>query len=518
MRVAPTLPAPLAALAVVALLPAAASAAGKPQGLIEEAVHPSHVGTIATGGRQDDLWFTKVGPTAAVGWLSRGGKVHEFPLPAGASPRDLVVGSEGAGWFTYSSGGALGTAAGGVGRVTRAGDVSLFPESPNPSGPPSELVVGPTGDLWFNHSGALVAGGDGIGRITKTGEIAEYSAGLPAGAKVTKLEVGGDGNVWFADNSGQPAIGRITAAGEITEFTGFSPQRSPSLAGPSSAGGSLYFAANGGPEIAVERITPSGEVTSFHAGLAADAIGIGPLLGGVSTGDAWFRIERRSGLGTTASPDGPLAIGHISAAGKIAEYSRCLRPMPAADGIRELIKGPDGNVWFANSPTGSPRHFRRLAMASIGQITPSGRITEFRLGLHPSSEPEDLTAAAGAIWFVDRHNGRIGAIAPPTGPANTFQALRLLHGKSIRPAIELEVPGPGKLQLREIGKRPGLTSSTARARTCGPTTIAVPMRPPLVQTLQRRGVVFIDSLITFTPSGGSPLSDKVEIEVGVAGE
>jgi hypothetical protein len=43
------------------------------------------------------------------------------------------------------------------------------------------------------------------------------------------------------------------------------------------------------------------------------------------------------------------------------------------------------------------------------------------------------------------------------------------------------------------------------------------MRRPLVEALHRNGVVFINGQLTFTPRGGTPLTSKVEIEVGVAG-
>jgi streptogramin lyase len=515
-RIAPTVLA--AALIAIALLPAGAAAKQTRQGLIEELPTPAHVGMIAAGGTRTAIWFTDARKPGAVGRMSLSGEVRRFPLPAGVTPVDLEVGPEGSPWFTYSRGGvsALGTAEGGIGTVAND-KLALFDEPPNPSGPPSELVFSSLSGIWFNHAGPYVAGGYGIGTITKSGEFSEFGAGLQPGAQIADLAPAADGNVWFADGPYR-AIGRITATGEITEFAGLPPQGTAALSGPAAVGDNLYFSANASPGLAVERITAAGRLSSFEKGLAPDAVALGPFLGDTESGDAWFRVQRHSGLGTTASVDGPLAIGRITAAGKISEYSRCIRPMPAAAGIRELVKGPDGDVWYANSPAGTPRHFRHLAMASIGRITPAGKITEFRFGLYLKSEPEQLLAAGGLIWFVDGHNGRIGQIKPPTEPANAAQALRLLGGKGTRPRLEVEVPGPGKLELKEVGSRPGLASSTAQASSCGPAEVAVPMRPPLVATLRRHGVVFINSRLTFTPRGGSPLTSKVYIEVGVAGK
>jgi virginiamycin B lyase len=473
---------------------------------------------IAADGPKKTIWFTETRKPAAIGRVTMRGRVRRFPLPVGVTPVDLGVAPEGSVWFTYTRDGvpALGTAGGGIGTVI-LDKVALFDEPPNPSGPPSELVFSTLRGVWFNHADPYVAGGYGIGTINKKGEFTEYGAGLQPGAQITHLAHAADGNIWFVDDGLNRAIGRITPAGEITEFGGLPPQGTAGLAGPSAAGSKLYFSANSESDLAVERITTGGEISRFSKGLAADAVALGPFLGNIETGDAWFKVQRRAGLGTAASPDGPLAIGRITSGGKITEFSRCIRPMPAAAGIRELVKGPEGDIWYANSPAGTPRHYRHLAMASIGRITPAGKITEFRYGLYLRSEPEHLLAAGGLIWFVDGHNGRIGEIKPPTGPANAAQALRLLGGKGTKPRIEVEVPGPGKLELKEVGKRPGLATSTASAPTCGSATIAVPMRRPLVEALHRNGVVFINGQLTFTPRGGTPLTSKVEIEVGVAG-
>ena len=526
MRAAPKIAALLAAtaltaLAMAALLPALALAKGETaQGYIEELKKPTHIGAIAAGGSHQVVWFTETGTPNAVGWMTRQRKVHRHPLPTGVVPRHLIVGPEGSAWFSYTRGAvaALESAAGGIGTVTSAGKVSLFDEPPNPSGPPSELAFSTEGVLWFDHAGPYAPGGAGIGKITATGVITEYTAGLPVEAKVGSLTTATDGNIWFADTSAARAIGRITPTGEITEFGGLPPQGTSALAGPTGAGSALWFAANPSSGPALERISTAGQITRFTKGLAANADGIGPILGEPGSGDAWFRVERHAGLGTTASPDGPLAIGHVDAAGKVTEYSRCIRAMPAAFGVRELINGPDGNVWFANLPSGKPRHFRYRAAASIGYITPGGKITELRYGLFLRSEPKDLTSAAGSVWFVDGHNGLIGQIRPPKSPANTVSALSLLGGKGTRPRLEIEAPGPGKLVFEETGKRPGLGSSATVARSCGTVDIAVPMGRPLVETLHRAGVVFINGLLTFIPRGGTPFTTRVYVEVGVAGK
>ena len=509
----------LLAISAAALLPAGAVAKQTRYGVIEEYPSPSHVGMIASNGPRNTVWFTEERRPAAIGRMTLSGQVKRFPLPAGVTPVDLAVSPAAAVYFTYTRGGvaALGTAEGGIGKVVRD-KVVLFDVPPDPSGPPDQIVFTESWRVWFDHAGPFVPGGSGLGTINRKGEITEYGEGLQPGARITSMS-GGYQDVWFVDDGPDRKIGRITQAGVITEFGGL-PAAGPSTIAPLVAlEAGTWFSANAAPPgLAVERIDAAGQITRFSKGLSSSAFALGPFVEGIGATAAWFRIQRHGGLGTAASPDGQLAIGRVTEGGKITEYSRCIRPMPAAAGIREMIRGPRNSVWYVNSPTGTPRHFRHLAMASIGQIDQHGKITEYRYGLYAYSEPEDLVGAGGILWFVDGHNGRIGELVAPRRPANGAQALRLLGGKGTKPRIEVEVPGPGKLLLKEVGQRPGLGTSMATARTCGPTTIAVPMSPPLIEELHRNGVAFIDSQLTFTPRGGTPLTSTIHIEVGVAGK
>ena len=103
------------------------------------------------------------------------------------------------------------------------------------------------------------------------------------------------------------------------------------------------------------------------------------------------------------------AIGRITPSGQVAEFHRCLTPFPGFFGPYALTRGPDGNVWFAtyfwNTGQTSP-----ASIASIGRIAGGGEITEFRLGLSRESEPDELVAAPGRIWFNDRGTEAIGTI------------------------------------------------------------------------------------------------------------
>jgi streptogramin lyase len=503
-----------ATVAGLAALPSPA-AAGPPVGLIREIRIHSNVPDI-TGGPEGDLWFTTNLRQDAIGRITPGGKVKKFkPLAKGVEPDGIVTGSDGNVWFTYERNG-FGFSGGGVGRITPKGRVTLFPEPPELHGSPFEIVAGPDGNLWFDHAAILTPTGQAIGRITPHGEVSEFSAGLAQGAAVTNLTAGPDGNVWFADNSDHPAIGRITPSGEITEFVGIPPREFPILEGPAPGpDGNLWFSANE-PTTAVERISPGGTITRFDAGLDRRAEFVGPFVAG-SDGNVWFRVEKSASRRQRNPEIGTTAIGRITPSGKISEFSHCLRPLPLFAGPNFLTPGPEGNVWFTTRQSGESSRPTPASIPSIGRITPSGKISEFRYGLDEQSEPEDLTVAGGRLWFVDRLFNSIGEITPPRRPANTFLVSFPEGHAGIR--VKVVVPGAGSVRIQETGvvthghrkAVPGLVSRALSARACGPVSLPLPFRPGLQRLLAKRHHFRLALRVTFKPRGGTPFSERTGI-------
>ncbi|HEX5527128.1 MAG TPA: hypothetical protein VFX44_08040 [Solirubrobacterales bacterium] len=498
----------IAVLAVVAVQPAL----GAPVGLIREIPIHGNAGGIAAG-PEGNLWFTQntlFKGQPAIGRITRAGKVTKFKqgLTRATQPLEITAGPDGNLWFTYDPG--IGsTGGGGVGRITPAGKIALFPEEAGLHGSPFEIVVGPDGNMWFSHAAILTPVGQAIGRITPGGEITEFFAGLREKADVSQLTPG-PGGVWFTDESSTPAIGRITPAGEITEFPGLRAHEFPIIYGPTPGPeGNLWFGANDRSPPAAERITPAGTIERFVAGLDRHAEYIGPFAAGAD-GNTWFRIEkedlRRGDAGSTA-------IGRITPSGQITEFSRCLRPLPLFAGPDSLTLGPDHNVWFTTRSSADPARPNRASTASIGRITPSGAITELRLGLHPRSEPEELVVAGGRLWFIDRETEAIGSIVPPRRPPNTFLFLsaKQLPG---RPGSQLRValPGPGRLTVKG---REVLTTHRA-ASACGTAKIAPIAKPRLYRKLLRGGARRVSVRLTYTPRGGSPFSqsEKLTLRAG----
>ncbi len=500
----------IAALAVSGTL--AAGAGAKPVGLIHEIPIGGNVSDIAAG-PDGNLWFTENVPfrsdggVIAIGRITPRGKVTRFTtgLSRNSEPLDIVAGLDGNLWFTYDPG-IISSSGGGIGRVTPAGKITLFPEPPDLHGSPFEIVAGADGNLWFTHAAILTPTGQAIGRITPAGEIAEFDAGLSATASVTNLVAGPDGNVWFGDDSTSPAVGRITPAGVITEFGGLPPHEFTIFEGPAPGPeGNLWFSANE-PQPLVERISPSGVVERF-AGLGPRTAYVGPFAAGAD-GNVWFRIWKDP-AGHQLESEGRLAaIGRVTPSGRIAEFSDCLRPMPGYAGPNFLTPGPEGNLWFTTWPSGESARPTPASTPSIGRVTPAGKITEFRLGLHQESELESLVFSGGRLWARDRLNNSIAVLDPSPAPANTFLPLSRRYPRGIDgTVIRFAVPGPGKLRVDGAGLRKTVT----RARGCGTANVTVTAIGVARRRLLARGVLRGTVRITFVARGGSSFSQVLPL-------
>jgi virginiamycin B lyase len=362
------------AIALVALLASVGTAGAAPPGVTRYLPRPAHVHQIAAG-PHGEIWFATSRSPRAVGWISPAGRVHRFNLRKGETPVSIVpTRGGGAAWFSWNRPVRGKGFTHGLGRVDEKGRIVRYPGPRSPFFPPNALALGRGGDVWFNALGQSAAGEDSIGLMTPSGRFRTFGSGLGAESWMTGLRAGADGSLWFVDGkSGK--IGQITPGGRITEFdTGRRsyPPPSPPALGP--GGGVFFDAAREGVGAGIGRLAPDGSSSFFSDGLAPAVTEIGPLT--VDRGDVWFGIERGGPTGTTGSPDGRVAIGRLDPNGTITEFSRCLQPdqMP-----QDLIRGPDGNVWFLS---GGPYDNDYLT-PGIGRITPNGQIAEFQDGLRP---------------------------------------------------------------------------------------------------------------------------------------
>jgi streptogramin lyase len=338
----------VASLAVGALIAAASLllvlgvgiAAAVPLGTITEfstglSLHSAPQDLVS--GPDGNLWFTDDGNPAAVGRITPSGAITEFSegLTDASDPGSLVTGPDGNLWFTDGKA---------IGRITPDGTIAEFSTGLNPHSVPQDLVLGPDGNLWFINDGNPA----GIGQITPSGAITEFSVGLSPGSQPGDIVSGPDGNLWFTDGEAigrvtADSTGFTDPVGTITEFTaGLFSGDEPSgiVSGPD---GKLWFADLGCPK-AIGRIAPDGTVTEFTAGLIESScclkevlcavyFGVDSIVSGPD-GNLWF-IDH----------DGPIdgAIGRITPSGTITEFSAGLEQFGSLQG---LVSGPDGNLWF----------------------------------------------------------------------------------------------------------------------------------------------------------------------------
>jgi streptogramin lyase len=258
---------------------------------------------------------------------------------------------------------------------------------------PRGLISGPGASIWFTcFDQKATSGGRGkVGLITPTGEVIKFGRGIDPNSEPGSLTVGPDGNVWFAINTGinllgrerhPAAIGRVTPTGQLTTFRAGLGARATVgslVAGPD---GNVWFA-EGGPAPALGRITPSGEIAEFRAGLRPKSAPGGIAVG--ADGNLWFA-------------DHAAAIGRITPAGTITEFGVEQSPISGSD---TPVAAPDGSLWL-NGGTEKPL---------IVRVDPAGAVSEFSTGLNPAATSLSQLAAGpdGNFWFTARGQIR-GAI------------------------------------------------------------------------------------------------------------
>ena len=247
-----------------------------PQGVISEfdtSVPPYQI----TAGPDGNLWFTAsdfdFGFGSEIGRISPAGELKEFGLIAVAC--GIVAGPDGNLWFASCSG------RGGIGRITTAGEITIFPVSAESAHYPDSIAVGSDGNLWFTEPAV-----EQIGRMTTAGSVTEFP--VPTGSgDLGSIVAGPDGNLWFA---GSDKIGRITTSGEVSQF-GFGARTI--APGPD---GSLWFTSSGGDRvgrlsIGTDRVDIGVEYPVPTANAGAYVIGSGP------DGNVWFTESQSDKIG-----------------------------------------------------------------------------------------------------------------------------------------------------------------------------------------------------------------------------
>ena len=458
------------------------------------------VGTLAAG-PDGNVWFTcfrersGAGGRALVGRISPQGEVSEFSagIPAGLGVDDIVAGPDGNLWFTLSAG-VIGPSQQGrtsaIGRMTPAGVVTVFRTGLRKRSAPAEIIVGSGGSLWFTD----VASPPEIGQITTQGAITEYPTELKPPLGLGGLAAGPDGSVWFTQvfnlphGNGEPGglIGRLSPSGALAQFGAAPAALGAPAAGPD---GNVWFAANSG-HVTLDRVTPSGEITQFGSGL----LGVPSNLVAGPDGNVWFTAQQ--------------SVNRVTPSGEITRFTDCMNYHQLFSEATSIVAGPGEDLWFTSVTS------RQLPSIeeppTIGRVTPSGEITQFKAGI--DWEPRSLLAGPdGRVWFAGGTE-EIERITPPSAPVNTFIFARGRAKANGASELTVEVPGPGTIELHQLavvlpGKRtlrlPRGPAAQAVAASCGPARLKLRLRGAAKAQVRRRGRVEIKVRATFTPTGGS---------------
>jgi streptogramin lyase len=246
-------------------------------------------------GPDGNLWFTEDG-TNKIGMITPAGAISEFNVPtASAGLTGIAAGSDGNLWFTEESNRAEK-----IGRITTAGAITEFP-LPTTSLQPIFIAAGPDGNLWFTEEGAST---NKIARITTAGVVTEFPVPT-SNAAVGGIAAGPDGGVWFTEDIGGK-VGRIDPSTDvITEFS--VPATSPLSRIAAGQDGNLWFTEGGPLSNVVDRITPTGTLTTFNVPTSnAIVSGVAP---GVD-GNIWFTEQAGNKIGrlTDAAPNTSYAL------------------------------------------------------------------------------------------------------------------------------------------------------------------------------------------------------------------
>ena len=191
----------------------------------------------------------------------------KFANPSISRPFGIVVGSDGALWFTNSGSDSIG-------RITTGGAITAYTGTGIAT--PEGIALGSDGALWFTNHQSWT-----IGRITTTGVVSIYTGDGVTGPQA--IAAGPDGALWFVNTQYFPSIGRITTAGKVTAnyplTSGYYPYYL--VAGPDKA---LWF---GDYETnSIGRISTTGTITHYNAAGIAGPVAIARG----SDGALWFTL------------------------------------------------------------------------------------------------------------------------------------------------------------------------------------------------------------------------------------
>ncbi|HEY7127652.1 MAG TPA: hypothetical protein VH540_27235 [Ktedonobacterales bacterium] len=278
----------------------------------------------------------------------------EYALLQGGSPFGIVVGPDGAIWFTLANSNQIG-------RLTPDGHLRLFG---GVAYGPEHIAVGPDGNLWitqYNSSQVI--------RFSPDGNHQNFQG---SGGPISNLTAGPDGGLWFTEPESNK-IGRFSMDGQVREFPVPTSDSRP-LGITSGPDGNLWFTEYKSAQVG--RITPDGQITEFRL----PAGSTGPY--GIITGhdkQLWV-IEPVSGV-----------MVRMTTRGTTRQFQ-----LPFTNNSSSsLAVGTDGNIWFTDYD-------------QIGSITPAGSVNMFTIPTLDGQISGLAAGPAGTLWFTEFFSCKIG--------------------------------------------------------------------------------------------------------------
>ncbi|MDE2483174.1 MAG: hypothetical protein KGN02_13435 [bacterium] len=189
-------------------------------------------------GSDGNIWTTFFDQSYFSGVLIRvtpSGAISEFPGPQsmqqGSSDiGQLVLGPDGAMWFTLSASDPYVADSVGIGRVDMSGHVSVVAATTNA---PTSLVSGPDGNLWFQD-------GANIDKLTTSGALTKYT--LPgATATPSRFVVGPDGQFWMPFAYGTKTLVEFSTSGAVVATHDLPSTLNPTIESVIASGNYVYF-------------------------------------------------------------------------------------------------------------------------------------------------------------------------------------------------------------------------------------------------------------------------------------
>jgi len=255
--------------------------------------------------------------------------------------------------------------------------VDEFP-IPTAASQPEGIVMAPDGKIWFTEQAA-----NKIGRVDPANPTAIQDFDIPTGfTDPINITVGPDNKIWFTCQQVTPAegaVGRMTPA---------NPADTQAKAGQGI--GTAHGIATGSDGNIYAGDSANGKVVAIDPG-TMDKIADGdtPINGGS------FNIRN-----LTRGPDGNVwvtdfggQVARVTPAGIATAFD-----VPATT-VWDITTGPDGNLWYT-SPDG--------AAAVAGRITTGGSAEEFPVSAG-ASDPHGIAAGPdGALYIAQAVGNSIG--------------------------------------------------------------------------------------------------------------